>query len=110
MLSGGMETAAIRFVKSIKETEVYQRYNYQLNKIKEEPDLFAQVNEYRKRNFELQNASQVDELFDKMDVFEKEYEKFRENPLVDEFLTAELAFCRMMQEIDVFITNELDFE
>lgn len=110
MLSRSMETAAIRFVKSIKETEVYKKYNYQLSKIKEEPDLFAQVNEFRKRNFELQNASQVDELFDKMDVFEKEYEKFRENPLVDEFLTAELAFCRMMQEIDVFITNELDFE
>lgn len=110
MLDSGMETAAIRFVKSIKETEVYKKYNFQLKRIKEEPELFAQVNEFRQRNFELQNTSQVDELFDKMDAFEREYEKFRENPLVDEFLKAELAFCRMMQEIDVFITNELNFE
>ncbi len=110
MLDNGMEAAAIKFVKSIKETEVYKKYNYQLRKIKEEPELFAKVNEFRRRNYELQNTSHVDELFDKMDAFEKEYETLRDNPLVDEFLTAELAFCRMMQEIDVFITNKLDFE
>ena len=58
----------------------------------------------------MQNTSQVDELFDMMDVFEKEYEKFRENPLVDDFLQAELAFCRLMQEINMFVTQELDFQ
>ncbi|MCM1126223.1 MAG: YlbF family regulator [Lachnospiraceae bacterium] len=110
MLGSSMETAAVRFVKSIKETEVYKRYYFQLQKLKEEPELYAEVNEYRKRNFELQNTSQVDELFDKMYAFEREYEKFRENPLVDEFLTAELAFCRMMQELDIYITKELNFE
>lgn len=110
MLDKVMEMAAIRFVKSIKETEVYRRYNYQLRRIKEEPELFEKVNEFRKRNFEMQNTSQVDDLFDKMEAFEREYEQFRENPLVDEFLKAELAFCRMMQEIDVVITKELDFE
>ena len=45
-----------------------------------------------------------------MDAFEKEYEKFRENPIVDDFLRAELAFCRLIQEINVMITEELDFE
>ena len=45
-----------------------------------------------------------------MDAFEKEYEKFRENPIVDDFLKAELAFCRLMQEINMIITEELDFE
>jgi hypothetical protein len=29
---------------------------------------------------------------------------------VDDFLRAELAFCRMMQEIYVIITEELNFE
>lgn len=110
MLDRSMETAAIRYVKAIKETEIYRKYSFRLKQIKEEPEIFAQVNEYRRRNFEIQNTSQVDELFDKMDSFEKEYAKFRENPLVDEFLTAELAFCRMMQELEVYITKELDFE
>ncbi|WP_303408980.1 YlbF family regulator [uncultured Duncaniella sp.] len=50
------------------------------------------------------------ELFDKMEAFEREYREFRENPAVDEFLRAELAFCRMMQEMNVLLTAEIDFE
>ena len=45
-----------------------------------------------------------------MEAFEREYEKFREDPLVEEFLDAELAFCRMMQEIDVKLAEAVDFE
>ena len=110
MLDRSMETSASKFVKSIQATETYKRYSFQLEKLKEDPELFAQVNEYRRRNYDLQNTSQVDELFDKMESFEREYEKFRENPAVDDFLIAELAFCRMMQEIDIFIASELKFE
>ena len=45
-----------------------------------------------------------------MEAFEQEYMKFRENPLVEDFLRAELAFCRMMQEVNILITAEIDFE
>ena len=104
MLDNRVEAAATKFVKSIKE------YYYQLERLKRNPELYEKVNEFRKRNYEIQNTSQVDELFDKMDAFEKEYEKFRENPVVDDFLRAELAFCRLMQEIYTYITGELDFQ
>ena len=110
MLDKTMKTSAEKFVQSNKGTQTYKRYSIQLEKIKENPELFAQVNEYRRRNYELQNTSQIDELFDKMYFFEREYEKFRENPVVDDFLSAELAFCRMMQAIDIYITSELKFE
>ena len=45
-----------------------------------------------------------------MDAFEQEFERFREDPVVDEFLRAELAFCRMMQEINLYITEAVNFE
>ena len=105
-----LETDTKKFVEAIRETVTYQKYSTLLAMIKNEPELFDKVNEYRWRNYELQNTSQVDQLFDRMDAFEKEYEKFRENPLVDDFLNAELAFCRMMQDVNVFITEELEFE
>lgn len=105
-----VENAVLKFTKTVKESEIYKRYRYQLDKIKENPELYSQVNEFRRLNFELQNTTQVDELFDKMDAFEKEYEKFRENPIVDDFLRAELAFCRLIQEINTYITEELDFD
>ena len=110
MLDTQMETASLKYVKAIKESDIYKRYSYQLEKIKKYPELFDKVNEFRQRNYEMQNTSQVDELFDLMDSFEKEYEKFRENPLVDDFLQAELAFCRLMQEVNMFVTQELDFQ
>lgn len=110
MLDNHMEAGVGKLVKAIRETDIYKSYCYQLEKIKKSPELFEKVNEYRQRNYEIQNTSQVNELFDKMDAFEKEYEKFRENPIVDDFLRSELAFCRLMQEINVMITEELHFE
>ncbi len=110
MLEHRMQAATERFVKEVKDTDIYKTYRYQLDKLKKNPELFEKVNEFRHHNYEIQNTTQVDELFDKMDAFEKEYERFRENPIVDDFLRAELAFCRMMQEINAEITERLDFE
>lgn len=110
MLDNQLQVACEKFVKAIKDTEIYKTYYYQLGKIKKSPELYEKVNEFRHRNYEIQNTSQGDDLFHKMDDFEKEYEKFRENPIVDDFLRAELAFCRLMQEVNIFVTEELDFE
>lgn len=102
--------AAKEFAETIQKSDTYQKYYYQREKIKRQPELYDKVNEFRQRNFDLQNEVDSEELFDRMEAFEKEYEKFRENPLVDDFLRAELAFCRMMQDIDVLLTTEIDFE
>lgn len=110
MLEGQVQIAAEEFITTIKESEIYKEYCYQLEKIKKNPVLFEKVNEFRYRNFEIQNTSQEEELFARMDAFDKEYEKFREDPIVDDFLRAELAFCRLMQEVNICIMEELDFE
>ncbi len=102
--------ATERLVDEIKKSDIFKDYNFQKEKLKRHPDLFERVKEYRQINFALQNNTREDELFYKIDSFEKEYEKFRENPLVEDFLGAELAFCRMMQEINGKIMSELDFE
>lgn len=99
-----------KLIEEIKKSSVFKEYNFQKEKLKKQPKLFEKVSEYRRKNFALQTATHPDELFDKMDAFEKEYEQFRENPLVDDFLRAELAFCRMMQEVNGRIMAEIDFE
>lgn len=110
MLEAQLDKASREYIRAIKDTAIYKNYRTQLERIKQQPEIYNQVNEFRRRNYEIQNTSQVDELFDKIDAFEREYEKFRENPIVDEFLRAELALCRMMQKIDIMITEELDFD
>ncbi|MBQ9333623.1 MAG: YlbF family regulator [Lachnospiraceae bacterium] len=102
--------AAKEYAAKIQQTEIYRKYCLERERIKQDPELYAKVNAYRQATFELQNYTDQDQLFDRMDAYEKEYEGFRENPLVESFLQAELAFCRMMQELNILILDHLDFE
>ena len=105
-----MEEAVKKFAAYIQQSDTYKEYWQQREKLKKQPDLYDKVNEFRQRNFDIQNESDSEDLFDKMEAFEREYAKFRENPMVEDFLRAELAFCRMMQDINVLLTAEIDFE
>ena len=109
-MEDSLENATASYVQAIRDTAVYKKYCEQLERLKRNPEQYQKVNEFRRRNFEIQNTAQKDELFDKMDAFEQEFEKFREDPVVDEFLRAELAFCRMMQEVNLYITEAVNFE
>ncbi len=102
--------AARDFADKIMTSETYREYFYQREKVKKQPELYEKVNEFRQRNFDLQNETDGEDMLDRMEAFEREYEKFREDPLVDDFLRAELAFCRMMQEVYVLLADEIDFE
>ena len=105
-----VQKALEQLAQGIKDSDIYREYRRQSEKVDNTGDMREKIDEYRVRNFELQNSVQTEDLLDKLDAFEREYEKFREDPLVEEFLDAELAFCRMMQEIDVKLAEAMDFE
>ena len=100
--------AVEQMVQAIRNTDAYLEYRKQLARVKEQPDLKRQIDDFRTRNFELQTNK--DTNFDKIDQFTRENEAFRENPLVSDILAAELAFCRMMQEIGLYVTDQMHFE
>jgi len=103
-----LDHAVMTYIVAIKNTEIYRNYVRERDKVKQYPELKAQIDAYRKRNYELQSSSDYD--FGKVDLFEKEYEGFRDNPLVADFLAAELAFCRMMQRANMQVTEAMEFE
>ncbi len=103
-----IDNAVEHIIDAILSSEEYRQYDVQRNKVNQYPELKAQIDEYRKLNYELQNRK--DYAFDKIDAFEREYAVFRENPLVSDFLAAELALCRMMQGINLRITEAMHFE
>lgn len=103
-----VDNAVNQLISSVKESEVYKEYKKKLSEVNEYPDLKKQIDEFRTRNFLMQSSDEV--AFDKLEKFEREYEDFRENPLVADFLAAELAFCRMMQDINNCITEALQFD
>lgn len=98
------------FIEKMKDTPEYRNYVREKERVKAHPELKAQIDEYRKMIFEVQSLTNEDEIYDKMEQFEREYADFGEEPMVSDFLEAELELCRLVQEIEEVITDALDFE
>jgi len=96
------------FTKKLRQTREYRLYTEVVDKIRDFPGLEEEINEYRRKNYLLQKSEE--DLFDKIDAFEREYEQFRTNPMVEEYLQAELEVCRMMQEVYVQIAEAVDLD
>ncbi len=103
-----LENAVVDLIGAIKDTEEYRKYVEQKEGLKQFPELKTQIDEYRRRNFAMQMENSP--AFEKIEQFEREYEGFREDRRVSDFLAAELAFCRMMQKMELRIIDSLDFE
>ncbi|MCM1160191.1 MAG: YlbF family regulator [Roseburia sp.] len=88
------------FIKAVKNTDAFIEYEKQKERIKAYPDLKARLDEFRERNYRLQTSENTNELFEEIDKFTIEYEAFREIPMVHDFLQKELAYCRMIQQIN----------
>lgn len=102
------DLAVDSYIMAIRNTETYQNYVRERDRVRQYPELKAQIDDFRKRNYELQSSPDTD--FHRIDQFERDYEDFRENPMVDDFLAAELAFCRMMQKANMQVTAAIEFE
>ena len=105
-----MEQAVNRFAGCVKESETYQKYMQERKKLELFPDLKQRIDEYRKNLYILQNSEDGDKLFDEVEKLEEEGASLRDDRLVSDFLAAELAFCRMMQDVYTLITAELEFD
>ena len=103
-----IEQATDRFVEAVLISDEYLAYKRELDRLKESPELKQQVDEFRKKNYELQLRGDLN--FDRLDQFEQEYEIFRQNPLVSEFLQAELDLCRALQRVTMRVTEAVSFE
>jgi cell fate (sporulation/competence/biofilm development) regulator YlbF (YheA/YmcA/DUF963 family) len=103
-----VKDALDNLIDVIKKDEVYEEYHRQLNLLRQNPELKRQVDDFRKRNYQMQMGEDLD--FVKLGVFQEENKTLRENPLVDNFLASELAFCRMMQDINFDIVEAVEFE
>lgn len=105
-----LDCAVGDLIAAIRETKEYETYQREKTRVDRFPELRAQIDAFRNENYKLQSMPEDDDLFQKMEEFEGRYEKFREDPLVSDFLAAELDFCRMMQQVFAQVTSALDFD
>ena len=90
-------------VEAVKESEEYKEFLRIQELIHNEPEKERAVNEFRRRNFEIHKRRDVDRL-------EQEFAPLRLEPLVNDYLTAELALCRIVQRINYRLMQEIEFD
>ncbi len=110
MIENSLQISAMKFVDAIKSSDEYREYALQLGRLQKHPDLYKSVNAFREKNFMTQNTEDPEDLMDRMDELDSEYENLREIPLAADFFDADTSFCRMMQEVNSMVVEELDFQ
>ena len=97
------------FLQALQESAAYRDYKYQKERVKRVPGLADRINDFRVKRFEFQSY-QGEDLFEQIDEFGKKYETFQEEPMVREYLAAELEICRLVQEINDAIVELVDID
>lgn len=94
---------------AMRNTIDYQSYLKLEAELDKDKDLKKRVDEFRLRNFSLQKEENVD-LFDAVDGIDREFVELRKNPVVEEYLEAELSVCKMVQRVLNAIHHEVKID
>ena len=103
-----VQEATETLIAAIKESEEYNRYQRAKQELRGYPLLKQQADEFRKKNYDMQNSRM--DIFEEADKLQREYAEVINHPVVREYLTAENAFCRIVQQINWQLIENLDFE
>ncbi|MCQ2517149.1 MAG: YlbF family regulator [Lachnospiraceae bacterium] len=106
----GFEKEKKQIVKIIKGSDEFKAYVAAKEAAKADIDLWRQINAYRNQRTELYARSNGDEIYEKTDSFESSYAFLYANPVAKAYLDAELAVCRMVQELGFAVVEALGFE
>ena len=86
-------------IDAIRDSEVFQEFQSAQKEVAKVEGLQEQIDDYRMQNYRMQQEYEGEELLRKTEEFTRQYASFREDPVVDRFLSTELAFCRMVQDV-----------
>ncbi len=101
-------TAAL--IDAILESDEYTRFCELRDQVREQPELRAQINSFRQHVFEVQNSREPLDMYGEQERLYRNFEEFRKNPLVNDFLEAELRVCRILQRITTDIAAAIDLD
>ena len=97
-------------IDAVLSSEEYRQYQALQEQISLEPEKEKAINNFRRRNYLLQRNKDNIDLFDEIDKLEQEFREFRKEPLVEEYLSAELSVCRLVQRINRKLMEQVDFD
>lgn len=105
-----VEERASLLAQAIGDSEEYQNYLKVKKEVEQNDILCHKIDQFREKNFVLHSTLEGEELYNAMENFEREHAALRKDPLVNEYLTAELTIIRMVQQVEKTILDAVDLE
>ena len=100
-----------QLIEAVLNSDEYKKYHELRSKIELEPEKKSAVDELRKQNFILHATKRSSgELYDELEKLKKDATQLRAQPLVEEYLAAELGLCRLIQKINWKLMEKVDFD
>ncbi len=93
----------------ILDSEEYRNFDLYRRILKDVPELYEKVNEFRSKNFMLQLSGEIQDKA-KAEELVQQYQELFNNSLVTPFLNAELVLCKMLQDVNVMLIDEIDLD
>ena len=96
-----LKTSIEELKQSLLESEAFLRYQKVRAEVHNYPEKEYRLHEFRRKNYFLQNSREQLDLFTEEDRLEQEYADVYKDPLLGEYLAAEVAVCRIIQHLPV---------
>lgn len=97
-------------IRVLQDSDEYRAFMRAKKALLGKTELKKQINDYRMEVYCMQNYGDAGQLLEQMQEFQKKHEKFRSNPLVNNYLHTELAVCRLLQRVTARVAEEIDLE
>lgn len=95
--------------KAICASEEYRTFEEAKRRLDTEPSKRKRTDEFRRRNFEFQNSEESMSAQSQVAMYH-EREALRHEPLIDEYLKAELVMCRLLRQVSLGIMETVDLD
>lgn len=97
-------------IVSLENCDDFKKYKTACTQVRLHPEKEQRLQEFRKRNYLLQNSREPVDLFAETDRLEREFADVFQDPMLQELLNAEVAVCRIVQQVNREMISCLDFE
>ncbi len=105
-----VKDAANSLKTAILQSSEYNNYIECARTLKADGALYERVNNLRRRNFAIQNTNEQRIGIERFYDLSAEIRELRHNPVVNDFLDAEVELGRLFQQISALITEDMDFD
>ncbi len=97
-------------INTIKNTSVYKEYQSSLEDLQRYPELKEITDAFRKENYLTYREIKSPVSFADVESLEEKRLELVKHPQIDRYLKAELALCRVLQDIQNSIVTAIEFD